>query len=140
MNVGSMPDLVWRVERVEDLARVRHELRQLVGMSADGDFVDDVVLVTHELLANCLVHTGGDCTISAWLARGPSPRVRVEVRDAAEEQAPTRTGEPHRGLTIVDQLATSWGVERRTEGKIVWFELDGPASWSATSDGAGDRR
>jgi len=135
----AVPDLVWRVERVEDLARIRHDLRQLVAPGADEVFVADVVLVAHELLANCLVHTSGDCTLSAWLDSGPSPRVRVEVRDSAQEQAPAPTGERHRGLTIVDQLATRWGVERREEAKIVWFELTAPASRDAASDGAGDR-
>ena len=121
-----MPDLEWRIERVEDLARVRQELRRLVAPGADQGFVDDVVLVAQELLANCLVHTSGDCTISAWLDRGKSPHVRVEVRDTAHEQAPAPTGERHRGLTIVDHLATSWGVERRAHDKIVWFEIAAP--------------
>lgn len=138
MSTASMPDLEWCVERVEDLARVRHELRRLVAPDADEDFVDDVVLMAHELLANCLVHTGGDCTLSAWLDRGPPPHVRVEVRDT-QEHVPTPTGQRHRGLTIVDQLASSWGVERRAGGKIVWFEIGAPASWGASSDGAGDR-
>jgi hypothetical protein len=138
MSAGSIPDLEWRVEQAEDLARVRHELRRLVAPVAEENFVDDVVLVAHELLANCLVQTGGDCTISAWLDRGPSPHVRVEVRDTAPEQAPAPTRQRHRGLTIVDHLATNWGVERRGNGKIFWCEIGAPAPWGVASDGAGD--
>jgi hypothetical protein len=126
MDTASMPDLVWRVERVEDLARVRHQLRRLVAPGTDEDFVGDVVLVAHELLASCLVEIGGGCTLSAWLDRGPPPHVRVEVRDATQEHFPRPAGEPHPGLTIVDQLATSWGIERRGEGKIAWLEIAPP--------------
>lgn len=122
-----MPDLEWRIEGVEDLARVRHELRRLVAPVTDEDFVEAVVLVAHELLANCLVHTSGGCTISAWLDRAPSPHARVEVRDTAHDQAPAPTRERHRGLAIVDHLATSWGVDRRADDKIVWFEIGDPA-------------
>jgi hypothetical protein len=29
-----------------------------------------------------------------------------------------------RGLQLVDELASRWGIERDTDHKTVWFELD----------------
>jgi hypothetical protein len=34
------------------------------------------------------------------------------------------SSEHGRGLTIVEALASSWGVSRRYVGKAVWFDLD----------------
>jgi len=35
--------------------------------------------------------------------------------------APSAADETGRGLLIVRELASSWGVEPETEGKRVWF-------------------
>ena len=32
-----------------------------------------------------------------------------------------------RGLQLVDELASRWGVDLDTDRKTVWFELDTPA-------------
>jgi hypothetical protein len=55
------------------------------------------------------------------------------VADSSEEPPAPRDAAPEdtsgRGLHLVEAMARAWGVEReREDGKIVWFELDVPAS------------
>ena len=61
-------------------------------------------------------------------------RLRVEVDDAAPEEPrfrrPDQTG--GRGLVLVDQLATAWGVRRYPRHKTVWADV--------TVDGGGGQR
>ena len=55
-----------------------------------------------------------------WFACGSAIThpARPLVREAAPDPA---TG---RGLLIIDQLASRWGVDLRRDGKTVWVELD----------------
>ena len=55
-------------------------------------------------------------------------RLRIEVLDQDTRLPTPATPDPHsltgRGLTIVASLATLWGTERTTAGKLVWAEFD----------------
>ena len=83
-------------------------------------------MLVSELVANAVLHTGTPIEVVVC----PEPdRVRVEVHDGSP-QMPVRkhysnmsgTG---RGLLLVERMATEWGSDRTTGGKLVWFELDG---------------
>jgi hypothetical protein len=54
--------------------------------------------------------------------------MRVEIDDPSTEvpvvRHPENNDEHGRGVLLVDQLANAWGVEARSDGKTVWFELD----------------
>ena len=54
--------------------------------------------------------------------------MRVEIDDLSTEvpvvRHPDTVDEHGRGVLLVDRLANAWGVEPRTDGKTVWFELD----------------
>jgi hypothetical protein len=63
----------------------------------------------------------------AWrLLDGNCVQIRVTDGGSVTPPAP-RTVDPDaidgRGLTIVDALATRWGVERGGRGQCVWAEL-----------------
>ena len=97
-------------------------------------WADEVTLLVSELTSNAVRHAGTPFTVS--LACDGS-LVRVEVSDddpafPVARQAPVDaiTG---RGLMIVDALASNWGVEPTSTGKIVWFEV---ACKSTVDDGA----
>jgi hypothetical protein len=51
----------------------------------------------------------------------------IEVTDHSTVQPELRVsatiGEAGRGLTIVDALASSWGIRPINDGKTVWFTL-----------------
>jgi anti-sigma regulatory factor (Ser/Thr protein kinase) len=88
-----------------------------------------VELMVSELATNCVRHAQSDFTISV---RCDGEHVRVEVLDAGEGAPLPRSPRSHeptgRGLRIVDQLAGSWGIERRPRGgNLVWFETDSTA-------------
>ena len=54
-------------------------------------------------------------------------RVRIEVHDAVSAVPFRLMADPYsssgRGMAIVDELASDWGVEHIPEGKRVWFEV-----------------
>ena len=88
--------------------------------------VDNLILLTNELVANAVFHAGTDVEVRV---RKVDAGLRVEVSDGSRD-LPVReevdTDRPRgRGLLMVDELATSWGIDLREDGKAVWFELGG---------------
>lgn len=82
-------------------------------------------LLTDELLTNAVVHGGGEFTLAAGIEGG---WLRVVVSDSTPTAPVTVFGPGHdldggRGMTIVNSLATRWGVERSGSDKAIWFEL-----------------
>ena len=91
--------------------------------------IDDLRLLTSEIVSNALLHAGLRPGDSVALAVDASPdRVRVEVadpgpgfdQDALEEPRPGQIS--GFGLFIVKQVADRWGVARDTFTRV-WFEL-----------------
>lgn len=100
----------------------------------DQDLLDSASIVVSELVTNALVHDddGGPITLALEL-RGP--RITLSVADRSPgvpAQRVARTGdEGGRGLSIVSQLASRWGVEPTPSGKRVFAELPVPTSCCA---------
>ena len=87
------------------------------------------VLLTSELVTNGVIHAHTDLNVRANLAHDS---LRVEVVDHGGGR-PARGHAAHdaersRGLTVVSELATRWGVVMEPEWKSVWFELRCPRS------------
>ena len=86
--------------------------------------LDTVQLLVSELVTNAVVHAGSRPKVAVLLL--PSS-VRVEVADEAPEGLAPRTAsdtdESGRGLFLLDEMSSSWGVEVTPEGKTVWFEV-----------------
>lgn len=92
---------------------LRHELAYLI---------DDVRLVTSELVTNAERHAGSAFFVS--LESLPTC-VRLSVRDDAAAapllRIETADGAGGRGLAAVERLSTAWGITRTpTGGKSVW--------------------
>jgi anti-sigma regulatory factor (Ser/Thr protein kinase) len=88
------------------------------------DLIGDVELVVAELVTNAALH--GQPPVMMSIAASPE-RVRVEVEDSGRalpmqvvQRNDAMTG---RGLSIVAALSSSWGVEARGSGKVVWAEF-----------------
>jgi anti-sigma regulatory factor (Ser/Thr protein kinase) len=86
---------------------------------------DTAKLLVSELVANAVLHTGTPLEVVVTVdAEG----ARLEVHDGSPH-LPTRkhystmsgTG---RGLVLVDRMATDWGAEATTGGKVVWCRID----------------
>lgn len=102
---------------------IRRTVRDMLA-GYSGITVDDAVLVVDELVCNA--HRHGETPRSCRLALLDQGRcLRVEVDDTSPQpprmQEPDRTG--GRGLLLVDQLASTWGVRRHAHHKTVWAEL-----------------
>lgn len=147
-----------------DVAGVRHSVG---GWLRDWDMsglVEDVELVTSELVTNAILHAGGEIDVVLERRGGG---VCVLVRDgrpdlvpAAQQPPPARAGDDEmdrlaravfegnttgRGLLLVDAFADAWGVDLAPASKAVWAELgtgraasagDGPPPLPAAPRGA----
>jgi transcriptional regulator with XRE-family HTH domain/anti-sigma regulatory factor (Ser/Thr protein kinase) len=84
---------------------------------------DDAALLITELVTNCVKHSR-----SRWIEVEvilTSDQLRIEVSDEDTRPIRPRTAdiEGGWGLTMVAELASRWGVARRTDRKTVWVEL-----------------
>lgn len=105
---------------------LRRDLRALLASLPPAQ-LDDVVLTACEVLANAVLHGEGPITVRV---RGGSHGVRVEVTDhgggSPQLTRSTDLLDGGRGLLIVDDIATRWGVLplEPGPGKTVWFQID----------------
>jgi anti-sigma regulatory factor (Ser/Thr protein kinase) len=90
--------------------------------------VPDVCLVVSELVSNAMIHAGTDIDVALAEHRRS---VRVAVRDhspALPVELPGRSDEHGRGLGIVSELASAWGVLPHSDGgKVVWAVFEATA-------------
>ncbi len=104
------------------LAEARRAVDQL-RPTLDPQTIDDARLLISELVTNRVVHGAGD-SVTLIVDSDVSGKLRCEVIDHGTGFVPR--GRQERviggwGLSLVDQLATSWGV--REGSTHVWFEL-----------------
>ncbi|MGP7959211.1 ATP-binding protein [Sanguibacter sp. A247] len=93
----------------------------------DGHLLDILVLLVSEVVTNAVAHATPPVLMHLEVSNTVA---RVEVTDQAREvpvirrPAPTQGG--GRGVGLVDQLATRWGVVSSDDNgylKTVWFEV-----------------
>lgn len=108
-------------------AVARAHLKDLL-QDAPADVLEDVLLLTTEVLTNSLRHAPVDVRDRIHLAVHTSEdAVRVEVTDPGTGAIFTpRIAEPHetggRGLLLLAELSDRWGIDR-SQATTVWFEL-----------------
>lgn len=128
-------DPALRVEVAADLEAIDGVRTQVVALAADWGFTDleDLEVVTSELVTNAIVHAGSSPVVEVRLVGGDC--VEVAVTDTDPEPPVKRIPyEQHTrglGLHIVDALAEEWGVREAAAGKVVWARV-GPL---ASADG-----
>lgn len=125
-----------------DIGAVSFARRRVVEIVRDWDLplpedsVETLELLTGEVIANAVVHTGEGCRVTvSW----DGARVRLEAADTEggllPRHAPADLDEERgRGLQLVDGLAQAWGSRPTPDGKAVWFEISG-CSLSCPSPG-----
>ena len=89
------------------------------------ELVDDAALVVTELVANVVLHVGGDVTVDVVTTPG---EVLLEVGDSSAVPPLLRsfsaTSSTGRGMRLVHSLAAEHGVRPRAGGgKTVWVRM-----------------
>ena len=81
-------------------------------------------LVISELSANCTLHARTPFTVAVELN---DERIRLRVSDGSLRAPAVRdygsTATTGRGLRLVEELSSAWGVDLRDNGKTVWAVL-----------------
>jgi anti-sigma regulatory factor (Ser/Thr protein kinase) len=124
---ANMYDLTMTLPCETQSVRVaRRELERLLRAAGWAPLDTEwALLAVTELVANAVVHAGTDVVVRCRVGAG----LRLEVTDAAGDAElrprfvdPEHTG--GRGLSLVETVSRSWGVERGPGTKTVWCELE----------------
>ena len=88
------------------------------------ELLDDVVLLTSELVTNAVRHACGPCALVVSFD-GDTVELAVEDGDPQVPVARVVQGleETGRGFLLVGALADAWGVRAVAGGKATWFTL-----------------
>lgn len=108
---------------VREARRFVHDTLDALAMASDT-----AVLLASELATNAVVHADTSYTVTIRPLRGG---VHIAVEDGSPVRPARRrysvTSGTGRGLSLVEDVATEWGVDATATGKCVWFRLDDTA-------------
>jgi anti-sigma regulatory factor (Ser/Thr protein kinase) len=97
----------------------------LTGPGHAPEAVEDAVLIVSELASNVVEHARTEYEIGIAV---DGDRARIEVADGSAILPAVRDAahdsERGRGLHLLETLARDWGIDQRSSGKAIWFELD----------------
>ena len=96
----------------------------LSSAECSDDVVEEMALVTSELVTNAVIHAASAPHLIVGLHEG---RLVLEVHDNTRDAPVVRTGDEGRraggyGLRLVEALTHRWGWESTATGKRVWVE------------------
>jgi anti-sigma regulatory factor (Ser/Thr protein kinase) len=115
--------------------RARTVTREHLAPACPPEVVETAALLVTELVSNAVLHAATEMLLVVDVEPG---RVDLRVQDSSVSDPELQTAEPDavggRGLAIVDELATAWGVERRKDTKVVWASLEFPESRETVSE------
>jgi anti-sigma regulatory factor (Ser/Thr protein kinase) len=125
-------ETTWTCSRIypalaEQVGQVRGFLAEVL---AGCPMVDDAVLVGSELAANAITHSdsrkpGGQFIVQAEAHEGDYLWIEVEDQGGPWFERDS-TDEAGRGLRIVAELASDWGVEGDCLARVVWARFNWP--------------
>jgi len=113
----ALPECLHSPALAREITRER-----LIGLP--DEMVETVMILVSEITTNVVIHARSMMTLRIDVNE---PRVKVWVEDcstACPQPRPVEDDdEGGRGLWLVDALASSWGCEKTSAGKQVWFEV-----------------
>lgn len=102
----------------ESARDVRHFVGERVSIAPAAD---DVVLAASELAANAIRHARTDFTVRVTVV---DEVVRLEVSDGSSIiPAIEELSDSSRGLRMIEAVSERWGIETRSNGKVIWVEF-----------------
>ena len=112
--------------------RARQLTREQLRASCPEEAVEVAALLVTELVSNAVLHARTDIVLSLDVSPGC---VVLRVRDGSDIAPVVRAYGPEaatgRGIALVEQLASEWGVDHSEQGKEVWCRID----FSIATDG-----
>jgi anti-sigma regulatory factor (Ser/Thr protein kinase) len=107
--------------------RARQLTREQLAAFCPEEAIEIAALLVTELVSNAVLHARTDIVLMVDVAPG---RVILRVRDGSDV-TPVQRGygmeaATGRGIALVEQLASAWGVDRCEDGKEVWCRIDFP--------------
>jgi PAS domain S-box-containing protein len=104
-------------------------VRRLLTEAGRRDLLEPASLLVSEVVTNALEHSGTPIDVSMALR---DDGVLVEVGDGSQHIPVRRhyapTASTGRGLALLDETASAWGVVPGVRGKTVWFQVDSDAT------------
>jgi anti-sigma regulatory factor (Ser/Thr protein kinase) len=113
------------------LSPTRREARNLAAdtLTLTDDQLQDLKLAVGELLTNIIEHSNSPVMTIAVLTRPGAVRVEISQDGYSNVPSHTKTVAWHRmagrGLTLVANVTSRWGINRSDHKTTVWFEIDG---------------
>jgi transcriptional regulator with XRE-family HTH domain/anti-sigma regulatory factor (Ser/Thr protein kinase) len=89
----------------------------------DDAFADGELLIS-ELVTNSVKHSRSDWVEVAIVLDADTMRIEVSDQDRQSIRPRTRGVDGGWGFPIIGELATRWGVDRKSHGKTIWVEVD----------------
>ena len=106
----------------------RHFVESVLSSWHQPELAWTATLVVSELGANCALHARTEFTVRVSTVTDQT--VRIEVSDGSlrlpRQRAFGLESTTGRGLRLVDELASDWGVDARPDGKTLWVLLAPP--------------
>jgi len=116
----------------------RHFVESVLSSWRQPELAWTATLIVSELGANCALHARTEFTVRVSLESDHA--VRLEVSDGSLRLPRQRSfgleSTTGRGLRLVAELATDWGVESGSHGKTLWVRLTQPSEDVLPEDGA----
>jgi anti-sigma regulatory factor (Ser/Thr protein kinase) len=115
----------------ESVRIARCFVRAALGFQGLGEYADNAVMITSELVTNAIRHVGAHSgqTVGVTLAcPWDQPVVGIVVTDSSLEgpvmHETPGTGERGRGLQVVEALSEYWGWRPEPGGKAVYAVIE----------------
>lgn len=113
------------------VGQARRFVRQTLATSGANAWAEAAELVVSEAVTNALVHAGTSIDLAVSVSEDG---IRLEVGDDSPHLPQRRryaaTAGTGRGVMLIDEFTSSWGIVARPPGKIVWFDLRSPQTSS----------
>jgi len=107
----------------------RQVTRKHLAVACPSEAVEVAALLVTELVSNAVLHARTAIVLAVDCIPG---RVSIRVADRSAALPRHRmygnNASTGRGIALVDELASAWGVERSAHGKEVWCEIAYPVT------------
>ncbi|MGW7254931.1 ATP-binding protein [Streptomyces sp. NPDC054834] len=111
----------------EGVAALRRALRAHLGALGLTELTEPAQLCVSELVTNVITHVGASTPATLTVTMNGTD-LRIEIHDPDTRAMPvlldaTDDAESGRGMTLVDAVATRWGILLHPDRKVTWCEL-----------------